>query len=163
MLDTNLLFSTSIFYCSGFNSSQGVFELTSACADPTPPPSTTQPTTTTTQTTTTETTTDPTQQDEPPDDTLPEYRQAMTMYHLKLDCDHKLVSDNDVVTSDQVCAKFTVRNIDQVIHSHEVCEVAPNSCPEFLMPVQRRDSLVEVSVYANGNDPLLVDSMEFDM
>lgn len=149
MLDTNLLFSTSIFYCSGFGSSQGVFELTSACADPTPPPSTTQPTTTTTQTTT--------------DDTLPEYRQAMTMYHLKLDCDHKLVSDNDVVTSDQVCAKFTVRNIDQVIHSHEVCEVAPNSCPEFLMPVQRRDSLVEVSVYANGDDPLLVDSMEFDM
>ena len=163
MLDTNLLFSTSIFYCSGYGSSQGVFELTSACADPTPPPSTTQPTTTTTQTTTTETTTDPTQQDEPPDDTLPEYRQAMTMYHLKLDCDHKLVSDNDVVTSDQVCAKFTVRNIDQVIHSHEVCEVAPNSCPEFFMPVQRRDSLVEVSVYANGDDPLLVDSMEFDM
>ena len=39
-----LFFSTSSFYCSGYGSSQGVFELTVDCANPTPPPSTANPT-----------------------------------------------------------------------------------------------------------------------
>ena len=39
-----MFFSTSSFYCSGYGSSQGVFELTVDCANPTPPPSTANPT-----------------------------------------------------------------------------------------------------------------------
>ena len=68
------------------------------------------------------------------------------------------------MTSTQVCAKFTLRDIEsQTDHIHEDCHEEPNSCPEFHIFIPDTETFVSVDIYTNenGEDPLLVDAMQF--
>ena len=94
------------------------------------------------------------------------HRPAWTVYHLKLDCDHKRAGGNDetTTTSAQVCAKFVARHIeDQTDDVHEDCVIAPDSCPEFYVTIPSTETLMYVSVQANGEDSLLVDAWQLEM
>ena len=81
-----------------------------------------------------------------------------SLYHLKLDCDHKWMSSG-TGTSARVCAKFFTRTD----YYHEDCRQEPDSCPEFHIHIPDTESLLYISVYTKGEEPegaLLVDSWE---